>query len=218
MGGNLFCNKDGTLCYGAQTYVRRLVDTCKELFGEQPKEVHSPLDKDDKPELDDTPLLGPDSIKRFQTLIGAAHWLITLSHFDIAHMIMSLGHFRATPREGHMECLKRVIGYMQKHLHCAIQFRTGIPNYEEQFGDNPVQYDWMETICGSPQEEIDSNAPPPKGKPVRLSSFFNANSMHGVVTGRSASGIREFINQMPIDWFSNDKVKSKLQPMVPSLW
>ena len=76
------------------------------------------------------------------------------------------------------------------------------PNYEEQFGDDPVKYDWMETVYGSPQAEIDPKAPPPKGKPVRLSSFFDANLMHDVVTGRSASGILEFINQTPIDWFS----------------
>ena len=63
--------------------MKRLVETHKELFGEQPKEVHSPLDKDDKPELDESPLLGPDGIKRYQTLIGAAQWLITLSRFDI---------------------------------------------------------------------------------------------------------------------------------------
>ena len=91
---------------------------------------------------------------------------------------MSLGCFRAVPREGHMERLKRVIGYVRKRLHCAIRFRTGIPNYEEQFGDDPIKYDWMETVYGSPQEEIDPKAPPPKGKPVRLSSFFDANLMH----------------------------------------
>ena len=52
--------------------MRHLVDTYKELFGEQPKEAHAPLDKDDKPELDDAPQLGPDSVKCFQMLIGAA--------------------------------------------------------------------------------------------------------------------------------------------------
>ena len=143
--------------------MKRLVETHKELFGEQPKEVHSPLDKDDKPELDDSPLLGPDGIKRYQTLIGAAQWLITLSRFDIAHAIMSLGRFRAAPREGHLERLKRVIRCVRKHSHCATQFRTGIPNCEEQFGDDPIKCDWMETVYGSPQEEIDPKAPPPKG-------------------------------------------------------
>ena len=102
--------------------------------------------KDDKWELDDTPLLGPDGIKQFQTLIGAAQWLITLSRFEIAHAIMSLGRFRATPRKGHMDCLKRVIRYVQKCLHYAIQFRTEIPNYKEQFGDDPVQYNWMDCL------------------------------------------------------------------------
>ena len=62
----------------------------------------------------------------------------------------------------------------------------------------------METICNSPQEEIDINAPPPKGKPVRPPSFLDANLMHNVVTGTSASGILEFMNQMPIDWFSKE--------------
>ena len=42
------------------------METYKELFGKQPKEAHAPLDKDDKPELDDAPLLGPDSVKRFR--------------------------------------------------------------------------------------------------------------------------------------------------------
>ena len=40
---------------------------------------------------------------------------------------------------------------------------------------------------------------------MRLSSFANANLMHDVVTGRSASGILEFINQTPIDWFSEQQ-------------
>ena len=77
------------------------------------------MDKDNKPELDDSPPLGPDGIKHFQKLIGAAQWLITLSRFDVAHAIVSLGHFRAVPREGHMEWLKRVIGHVRKCLHCA---------------------------------------------------------------------------------------------------
>ena len=54
LGGEFFHDKDRTLCHGAQTHMKRLMDTHKELFGEQPKEVHSPLDKDDKPESDDT--------------------------------------------------------------------------------------------------------------------------------------------------------------------
>ena len=63
----------------------------------------------------------------------------------------------------------------------------------------------METVCSTPQKEIDPNAPPPKGKLVCLSSCTDANLMHDTVMGRSTSGILEFINQMPIDWFSKEQ-------------
>ena len=43
LSGDFFHDKDGTLCCGAQTHVRHLVDAHKELFGKQPKEVHSPM-------------------------------------------------------------------------------------------------------------------------------------------------------------------------------
>ena len=70
--------------------MKHLCDTYKELIVELLKDVHAPMDKDDKSKLDDSPLLGPDGIKRFQMLIGAAQCLITLSGFDIGHAIMSL--------------------------------------------------------------------------------------------------------------------------------
>ena len=60
----------------------------------------------------------------------------------------------------------------------------------------------MESVYGTPVEEIDPNAPPPKGKAVRTSTFVDANLMHDVVTGRSCTGILDFLNQTPIDWFS----------------
>ena len=202
LGGDFFRDKDGTLCYGAQSYVKRLVDSFKQLFGTQPTEQHAPIDKDAKPELDDSPLLGPDGIAKFQSLIGACQWLITLSRFDIGQTIMSLGRFRTAPRVSHLELVKRLIGYLKKRSGFAIRFRTGIPDHEATFGDEPVRYDWMESVYGRPPEEIDPRAPPPKGKKVRTSTFADANLMHDLVTGRSASGILDFLNQTPIDWFS----------------
>ena len=201
LGGDFFRDKDGTLCYGAQTYVKRLVDTYKQLFGELPTELHAPMDKEYKAELDDSELLGPDGIAKYQSLIGACQWMISLCRFDIAQTVMTLGRFRTAPRVGHMECLKRLVGYARKRSGCAIRFRTEIPEHESTYGDEPIQFDWMETVYGRPAEEIDPRAPEPKGKKVRTTSFCDANLMHDAVTGRSASGILEFLNQTPIDWF-----------------
>ena len=55
----------------------------------------------------------------------------------------------------------------------------------------------------------DSNAPLPNDKPVHLSSFDDENLMHDAVAGRSASGILDVIDQMPIDWFSKSQNQVK---------
>ncbi len=199
LGGDFFHDKDGTYCYGAQTYVKQMVENYKMLYGELPPEVHAPLEKDDHPELDDSPLLGPDGIAQFQSLIGAMQWTILLCRFDVLHAVMSLGRFRASPRVGHLEQLKRLTGYLRKHAGAPICFCTGIPDFESTFGSDPVKYDWMELVYGCPPEETNLKAPPPKGKAVRTSSHCDANLLHDLVTGRSASGILEFLNGTPID-------------------
>ena len=202
LGGDFFRDSDGTYCYGAQTYVKRMVENYKILYGELPREYHAPMEKGDQPELDETSELGPDGIEQYQSLLGAVQWTVTLSRINVAHAVMSLGRFRASPRQGHLERLKRLIGYMKKRSNCAIRFRTGIPDWETHFGSDPIKYDWMETVYGCPAEDIDPRAPTPKGKPVRTTSFVDANLMHDAITGRSASGILEYLNQTPIDWFS----------------
>ena len=67
------------------------------MFGELPKEYHAPLDKDLKPKLDKSELLGSVGVQQFQSLIGAFQWMVSLCRFDIAHACMSLGRFRAAP-------------------------------------------------------------------------------------------------------------------------
>ena len=130
LGGDFFRDKDGNFCYSAQTHIKRMVENYKLMYGEPPKEAHSPMEKGDQPELDDTPLCGPDDIKKFQSIIGAVQWTISLCRFDVHHAVMSLGRFRTAPRAGHMERLKRLVGYMKKRAHGAIRFRTEIPRHD----------------------------------------------------------------------------------------
>ena len=112
LGADFYRDEDGTLCLGAQTYSKRLCATFESLYREQPKLVLSPLDHDDHPELDDSPLCGPDDTAKFQSLIGACQWLISFCCFDISHSIMSLSPFRHCPRQGHIDQIKQVCGYI----------------------------------------------------------------------------------------------------------
>ena len=78
------------------------------------------MEKHDQPQLDVSPELGPDGIEKFQYLIGAVQWMVTLSRFDVAHACMSLGFFCTNPRQGHLDRLKQVVGYMKCKPNCAI--------------------------------------------------------------------------------------------------
>ena len=90
-----------------------------------------------------------------------------------------------------------------------IRFHTDILNHEDTFGDVPAKYEWMESIYGSPTEDIPDNAPTPKGKPTRTTMFKDANLMHDIVTGRSCTGVIHMLNQTPIDWFSKQQSQVK---------
>jgi hypothetical protein len=130
-------------------------------------------------------------------LLGAMQWAISLCRFDIATAVMTLGRFRVAPRVGHMDRLKRVCGYLRKYPDAAIRFRTGIPNYDDH---EIPKHDWMYSVYGETSEEMPSGMPTPKGKPIRTTSFVDANLMHDLTTGRSATGILHFLNQTPIDF------------------
>ena len=78
LGADFFEDEEGTLCLGSQTYSKFLCINFESLFAEQPKTCFSPLDHEDYPELDDSPLCGPDDTSKFQSLIGACQWMISL--------------------------------------------------------------------------------------------------------------------------------------------
>ena len=55
LGGIFYCDPDGTLCWGSQTYVKKMLDNYERQFGSLPsKKASSPLENNDHPELDDS--------------------------------------------------------------------------------------------------------------------------------------------------------------------
>jgi len=45
LGGDFFCDDDGTHAWGAQTYIKKMLDNYERMFGSKPKEYSSPLQK-----------------------------------------------------------------------------------------------------------------------------------------------------------------------------
>ena len=140
-----------------------------------------------------------DDIKKYQSMIGALQWAVQLGRLDITTAIMTMSGFRANPRKGHLDRCKCIYGYLLKMKHATIRIRTNLPDYS----DLPQQeYKWDRSIYAGAEELLPENAPPILGKPIHMTTYFDANLYHDMTTGRSVTGILHFLNQTAIDWYS----------------
>ena len=199
LGCDFFRDEDGNLCYAPRKYIEKCLENYKRMFGKYPKEYKSPLKKGDHPELDTSNLLDMEGQKIYQSLIGSLQWTIQIGRFDVATAVMTLSRFRAAPRQGHLDRVKHIYGYLSKMRHWVIRIRTEEPDisaYPES------HHDWTYTAYWGAKEEIPKDIPVPRGKRVQLSAYVDANLMHDLISGRSVTGILHLANKTPIDWFT----------------
>jgi hypothetical protein len=169
------------------------------MFGKKPKAYVSPLEPGDHPELDESKLLDIEGIKQYQSIIGSAQWAVQLGRFDIATHTMTLSSFRAAPREGHLERAKRLVGYLVKNRNALVRIRTDMPDCSAL--QSPT-LNWSRSPYDGAHEVIDPDIPPPLGKPVKCTTFVDANLYHCQLPGRAVTGVLHFFNGTPVDWFS----------------
>ena len=144
-------------------------------------------------------MLNVDDTKIYQSLIGALQWTVQIGRFDVATAVMTMSRFRVAPRQGHMDRVKRIYGYLSKMRHAIIRIRTEEPD----FSNIPEKvYDWAYTCYRGAAEVLPIDAPRPLGKRVVLSAYVDANLCHDLISGRSVTGILHLANKTPIDWFS----------------
>jgi hypothetical protein len=111
LGCNFFRDEDGTLCMKPEKYISKMVQGYKQMFGCTPKRnVYSPLEQGDHPELDTSGLCDSNEVQQYQSLIGSLQWVVSLGRIDITTAVMTLSSFRALPRKGHLERAKCVVG------------------------------------------------------------------------------------------------------------
>ena len=155
--------------------------------------------KGDHPELDTSDLLDFEDTKIYQSLIGGLQWVIQIGRFDITTHVATLSRFRAAPREGHMERVKRVYGYISKMRNSVIRVLTEEPDFSMY---PEKMYDWCYTAYGGAKEEEPDDAPRPLGKRVVHSCHVDANLYHDLVSGKAMTGILHYLNGTLYDWYS----------------
>jgi hypothetical protein len=133
LGMSFHRNDRNELCISPQWYIEKMVDNYKQLFGKSPSHhLQSPLESNDHPEIDSSEFLGEDDIQKYQSLIGAMQWAISIGHFDIAVHVMTMSSFTASPRHGHLERVKRMVGYLSKFHFAELRILTNEPDFSER--------------------------------------------------------------------------------------
>ena len=153
-----------------------------------PKNMRTPLKKNDHPELDDTELLTGESTQHYLTMIGQLQWLVTLVRFDNHAQVTNTPRFRSAPKNGHLERLHRIYGYVLKPKHYSTRYRTEEPDYSYL---PSMKHDWSYIVYENVQEFIPNNVP-----------NLNVNLLHCLASGVSLTPCLHFCNETPPEWYS----------------
>ena len=200
----------GVLFMDARRYVEKMEENYKRLFPDKPlskRKYRQPLETNDHPELDTSAFCDEDDTEIYQSMIGSMQWAVSIGRIDIQTAVMTMSSFRECPRIGHLHRLQRMIAFLSHMKDFKIRFRVEQPDYSDV---PPIpDHDWKYTPYGNPTEDLPLDAPPPLGKEVLLSHYYDANLMHDVLSGKSVTGVIHFFNKTPMQWFSKKQATSE---------
>ena len=196
--------EEPTECWAmsSDTYVKRAIADVNRTLGEIGQQlktkVTSPMAAKYRPELDTTPELDDRKANYFQGLIGVLRWIVELGRIDIMVPVTLLSSFLTNPREGHLEQAFHIFAYLHAHDRSCLVFDPRTPVLDES---RFTKAEWTEIYPGA-EEAIPPNAPFPRGNPVDVMCYVDADHAGCQVTRRSHTGILLFVQNSPVTWYS----------------
>ncbi len=143
-------------------------------------------------------MLDEEDTNFYQSQLSILRWMVELGRIDIYINVAMLSSFLVQPRQGHLEAVYCVYGYLKAHHRSTMVYDDGYLNWRDQ--DFP-QYDWTD-FYSEATEEHPPNAPPPRGMPIQINVFVDADHASNKITRRSQTGILMYLNKAPILWYS----------------
>jgi hypothetical protein len=196
---NTWKDENVSLALSARTYIKNVVERFETVFGTELRMHKTPMSDQYHPETDDTPLIDDRGASIYRGLIGSANWAVTLGRFDIQYATQMMSRFSMAPREGHLEAMKRVFGYLKKFPKGKIVVD---PSYRDHSAFEISSYQNWKQFYPDAHEELPYDMPTPFGKKARITVYVDADHAHDTVTRRSVTAILLFVNNTPMRWYS----------------
>ena len=151
-------------------------------------------------ELNATPELESDDIQYYQELIGMLRWATELGRVDVLHEVALLSQYQAAPRQGHIEQVFHIWGYLKKDPKLTLYFDPERPMLDYSIFKGKGE-DFKEQYRDA-VEELPHKMPVPRGQPVITTGFVDASHAANKKTRKSHTGYILFVNRAPLIWYS----------------
>jgi hypothetical protein len=162
------------------------------------KQASSPLPDNYHPETDTSDLLDEEDSMLYCSYIGILQWAVELGRVDLTQSVALMSRFRNAPRDGHLQQVLRIFGYIKGHLRSKLVLD---PAYRDWTNIDWVDADWKEFYPDA-AELLPPDMPEPLGREVQINTFCDAAHATCLATRRSTTGILVFLNGAPIRWYS----------------
>lgn len=179
---------------------KNITDALKDTKWKIPTSVRGPMVSGFTPELDDSPELNDDDATLYRELIGILRWATEIGRTDILHEIAILSQYQAIPRQGHMEQVLHIFGYLKKKGKMTLYFDPHLPNID--YTKCRTNREEFQAQYRDAKEEMPYRRPEPRGLGVVMSAFCDASHGANKKTRRSHTGYLIFVNSAPILWYS----------------
>ena len=201
---------------GSSSYVKEAVRTAEVNFNKHNLTYSSskrqgrntPFKNPDyRPELDASDICDDEKITLFQNLIGMLRWTCELGRIDILHETSILSQYLAQPRIGHLQEAINIFYYLKHHDRSWMVMdprRFDVEWIPRKDGESHPcdRAQAMKELYPDSEDQLPYNMPQPRGNPVDISVFVDADHAGNRVTRRSHTGIIIYVNQAPIMWYS----------------
>ncbi|KAI2511710.1 Reverse transcriptase (RNA-dependent DNA polymerase) [Fragilaria crotonensis] len=128
------------------------------------------------------------SIKNVQEAIkGILRWATEIGRVDILLEVSLLSQYQANPREGHLEQLLHVFGYLNRHAKVTIYLSPELPVID--YGDFRTRKEDFAEIYRDAEEAMPHRMPVPRGRSVTTTAYVDASHGANKVTRRSHTDI-----------------------------
>ena len=121
-----------------------------------------------------------------------------LGRIDIAIEVSMLSSHLALPREGHLNAVCHIFGYLKKRPKRWIAMD---PTYPEVDASRFIECDWSDFYPGA-KEQLPHDMPTPRGKHFDTSCWVDSDHAANRLTRRSQTGILLFCNSAPVVWWT----------------